>query len=340
MTDAEVPVEPAAQEAPHRALGLSDQLLLRQYELMLLARRISEQTLSLALQGRIAIAIPCDGHEAAQVGSVLALRSQDLLHVYHRSLAVALARGLGPVDIFLEHFARAAGPCSGGRHMPGHWGSRELRMITPSSCVATQLPTAVGTALASKVRRLDEVSIVYFGDGATSKGDFHEALNFASVWQLPVIFFCENNNYAISVPFEKQSATPSVAARAAAYNLPGLSVDGMDLLAVYRATREAHQRARQGGGPTLIEARVYRFSLHTSQVGDERYREQAEIAAARSRDPLTVLQSYLERQTVLAEDSLRELRAQVERTVEEALWVAEASPLPDAATACQHVLAP
>ena len=245
---------------------------------------------------------------------------------------------MSPAELFLDLFGRAASPSSGGRQMPGHWSRPDLRLITPSSSVGTQLPTAVGTALASRVRRVDEISIAYFGDGASSKGDFHEALNFAGIWKLPVIFFCENNQYAISVPFERQSAVASVAERACAYGIPGVSVDGMDLLAVYRATKEAHERARRGEGPTLIEARVYRFSLHTSHVGTENHRAQEEIEAARQRDPLMLFRRYLEDHGLLSEGHLRELREQVERTVDEAVAFAERSPAPEAGTALRDLM--
>jgi 2-oxoisovalerate dehydrogenase E1 component subunit alpha len=333
------PPTAAAVVAPHRQLGLSDDALLAQYELMLLARRVSERALALSMQGRIAIAIPCDGHEAAQIGSVLALRPQDVVHPFYRSTAAALARGMSPREIFLDLFARAEAPSSGGRQMPGHWARQDLRLMTPSSSVGTQIVTAVGTALASRVRRADEVSIAYFGDGASSKGDFHESLNFAAIWKLPVIFFCENNQYAISVPFEKQSAVASVADRAAGYGMPGVSVDGMDLLAVYAATREAHERARAGGGPTLIEARVYRFSLHTSHVGTENYREPAEITAARQRDPLLLMRRYLEEQRLLDDGQQRELQERVEQTIDQAYTSAETAPPPAAADACRHLFA-
>ena len=323
--------------APHPALGLNDATMLEQFELMLLARRLSERALKLSMQGRVPISIPADGHEAAQLGSVLALRPQDIVHPFYRGLPAALARGMSPRELFLDMFGRAESPSSGGRQMPGHWSRADLRMISPSSSVGTHLPTAVGTALASKVRGRDEVSIAYFGDGASSKADFHEALSFAAIWKLPVIFFCENNKYAISVPFELQSAVPRVADRARGYGLPGVSVDGMDLLAVYAATREAHERARRGEGPSLIEARVYRFSLHTSHVGTENYRSKEEIEAARRRDPLILLRRYLESHRLLSAGHYRELQEKVERIVDEAVASAERSPAPDPETACDHL---
>jgi 2-oxoisovalerate dehydrogenase E1 component alpha subunit len=328
-----------ARAAPHRALGLTDETVLHQFELMLIARGISERALKLAMQGRIPIAIPSDGHEAAQLGSALALRPQDIIHPFYRSLPLALARGMSPRELFLDMFGRAEGPSSGGRQMPGHWSRPDLRLFTPSSSVATHLPTAVGTALASKLRGADEVSIGYFGDGGSSKADFHEALNFAALWKLPVISFCENNRYAISLPFERQSSVASVADRARGYGMPGVSVDGMDLLAVYAATKEAHERARRGHGPTLLEARVYRFSLHTSHVGAENYREKAEIEAARQRDPLILFRRYLEDHGLLNAGLLRHLRERVDRTVDEAVTAAEQSPEPDPATACDNLFA-
>jgi 2-oxoisovalerate dehydrogenase E1 component alpha subunit len=331
------PITPA--EAPHRALGLTDEQAVHQYELMMLARRISERALKLSMQGRLAISIPSDGHEAAQVGSMLALRPSDVVHAFYRGLPSALARGFTPLELFLDLFGRAEGPSSGGRQMPGHWSRPDLRMITPSSSVGTHIMTAVGTALASKVARRDEVSIAYFGDGASSKADFHQGLSFATLHRLPVIFFCENNRYAISVPFEQQSAVPHVADRARGYNLPGVSVDGMDLLAVYAATKEAHERARRGDGPTLIEANVYRFSLHTSHVGSETYRDPAEIEAARQRDPLLLYRRYLEQHGLLTAGHLRDLNEQVERTIDEAYTAAERAPLPEPATALEHLVA-
>src|SRR5581483_1584947 len=231
---ANVAVGQKTAESRHRALGLTDEQALEIYRLLVLARKTSERMLTLSMQGKVAIAIPSDGHEAAQIGSMLAMRPDDIIYPYYRSIPGVLARGMSVREVVLDYLARADGPSSGGRQMPGHWARPDLKLITGSSSVGTQIPHAVGSALASKIRGEDTVTIVYFGDGATSKGDFHEGLNFAGIHQLPVIFFCENNRYAISVPFSKQSAVKSAADRAQGYNMPGVSFDGMDVLETYR----------------------------------------------------------------------------------------------------------
>src|SRR5947207_1853011 len=196
---------------------------------------------------------------------------------------------------------------------------------------------AVGSALAGKIRGEDVVTVVYFGDGATSKGDFHEALNFAGIHRLPVVFFCENNRYAISVPFSKQSAVNSAADRAAGYNMPGVSFDGMDVLETYRITREYVERARRGEGPALLEAQVYRFSLHTSHVGMENYRSKEEIELQRRRDPLPRFQHELEEAGALGAAQAAEFLAAANAEVDRAIAEAEAAPPPDASTALRHL---
>jgi 2-oxoisovalerate dehydrogenase E1 component alpha subunit len=321
----------------HRALGLTDDDILVIYRQMVLARKVSERWSGLAVQGKAAIAIPCDGHEAAQVGTTWALRPTDLFFPYYRSTAAVLARGMTPTEMFLDIFARRDGPSSGGRQMPGHWTSPSLRMPTSGSSVGTKIPHAVGAALASKIRREDDVTAVYFGEGASSKGDFHEGLNFAGIHHLPVVFVCENNSYAISVPFELQSAVPSVAGRGASYNIPGLPVDGMDVLTVYEAMKDAVNRARGGRGPTLLECRVYRFGFHTSHVGREDFRTKEEVQAARSRDPIPRCRLYLE-SVGLWDDKLEEtLLAEIRQQIDDAVDAAEAAPVPDPESARDHL---
>jgi 2-oxoisovalerate dehydrogenase E1 component alpha subunit len=331
------PTTPSPQ-ARHRVLGLTDDDILAIYRQMVLARKVSERWSGLAVQGKAAIAIPCDGHEAAQVGTTWALRRTDLFFPYYRSTAAALARGMTPTDVFLDIFARREGPSSGGRQMPGHWTSPSLRMPSSGSSVGTKIPHAVGAALASKIRREDDVTVVYFGDGASSKGDFHEGLNFAGIHHLPVVFVCENNRYAISVPFELQSAVPSVAGRGASYNIPGLPIDGMDVLTVYEAMKDAVDRARGGRGPTLLECRVYRFGFHTSHVGREDFRTKEEVQAARARDPIPRCKHYLESVGLWDDKRDEALLAEIKQEIDDAVDAADAAPVPDPESAFDHLL--
>src|SRR5437763_499925 len=211
-------------ERSHRDLGLDDEQAVELYRLMLLTRALDERIWTLNRQGRVGITAPCRGHEAAHIGCGKAFQpGRDVFLPYYRSLGVLLSLGFSPLQLMLDVLGKATGPFSGGRQMPFHWSEPGLRVLSPSSSVGTQLPHAVGAALACRQRAERAVTLVTFGDGATSKGDFHEALNFAAVWKLPIVFFCENNQYAISVPLSKQMAVKSVADRASAYNMPGAS---------------------------------------------------------------------------------------------------------------------
>jgi 2-oxoisovalerate dehydrogenase E1 component alpha subunit len=293
----------SAARPVHPAFGLSDQDVVDLYYAMLVSRRLSESSLKLAFQGALDVAIPSDGHEAAQIASIRALRPTDPVYLFYRSVPAAYARGMTTREIFLDYFGKSGGPSSGGKNLPGHWAKPELNLMSISGSVGTQIPHAVGSALAAKLRGEDSVSVAYFGDAGSSKSDFHEGLNFAAVHQLPVVLFCENNGVAISVPFEKQSAVRSVADRAVGYAVVGISVDGADPLQVYRVMREAVEGARAGNGPALIEARVTRLGQHTSQVGDERGPE--EVAEARRFDPIPRFARYLRHHGLL--DEAREL---------------------------------
>jgi 2-oxoisovalerate dehydrogenase E1 component alpha subunit len=304
---------------------------------MLVCRRLSERALRLAFQGAIDVAIPSDGHEAAQVASIRALRPTDDVYLFYRSVPAAYARGMTAREILLDYFGRADGPSSGGKNLPGHWAKRELNLMSVSGSVATQIPHAVGSALAARLRGEDSVAVAYFGDGGSSKSDFHEALNFASVRQLPVVLFCENNGLAISVPFEKQSAVRSVADRAVGYAVVGISVDGSDPLQVYRVMREAVEAARSGHGPALIEARVRRLGQHTSQVGDQR--SAREVAAARRLDPIPRFARYLRQQGVLDDARAGEMASRADAEVADAVAFARAAPGPPVAWAFADVYA-
>lgn len=326
--------------AAHEELGLSPDDLLRMYRTMLTARLCDEAAFRLNRQGKAPFVIPVSGHEGCQVGTAWAFRAgQDIWLPYYRDLAVVLVAGLTPYEVFLGVFAKADDPCSGGRQMPAHWGSRRLGIITGSSPIATQVPHAAGVAYAVKYRGEDAVVGCWFGDGATSEGDWHEGMNFAGIHRLPVVFVCENNRYAISVPQSKQMAVEDVAVRAEGYGFPGVAVDGNDVLACYRAAKEAVERARTGGGPTLIECKTYRFYSHTSDDDDRTYRSREEVEAARHQDPLLRFGAYLREQGLLDAEAEERLRAEVKAEVEEAVDRAWNAPDPDPGSLLRHVFA-
>jgi 2-oxoisovalerate dehydrogenase E1 component alpha subunit len=330
---------PTAEVAPHIELGLSREQLHEMFEMMLLARAVDERQWILNRQGREAFHISCQGHEGSGVGCAFALdRERDVMLPYYRSLAAVLAFGVTPLDAFLSALAKEGDPMSGGRQMPAHYGLAP-RILTSGSPVATQIPHATGAALASKIRGDGAVSIVFFGEGASSKGDFHEGLNFAAIHRLPAIFVCENNHYAISVPVSKQMAVRSVADRAVGYNMFGAAVDGTDPLAVYRSVKLAAARARAGEGPTLIESNVVRLTPHSSDDDDRRYRPESDREEARHHDPIDVFRRYLVGHGLIDQETEMEMKARIQTTVERALEEAEAAAAPAPETAFDHVYA-
>ncbi len=319
-------------------LGLKDEQLLEIYGKMLLSRTLSIRQRLLQRMGKGSITYSGEGHEAAQVGTAFALRpGHDWLYTYYRDIGVALTIGLSPFDILTSFFARRDDVNSGGRNMPSHFSSKPLRIVSQGAPVATQVPQAAGTALASKLRGLDEVSAVYFGDGATSVGDVHEAMNFAGIHDLPVVFICEFNGYAISVNWRNQAAIDNVSVRAHGYGFPGVTVDGNDVLAVYAAMKDAVARARRGEGPTFIEAKTYRLVPHSSDDDDRRYRSKEELAEWTERDPVVRFAKQLGDAGVLDDAKDREINDRVNREVDRATDEAEASPEPEPESALSHV---
>lgn len=321
---------------------LPHELLIEMYANMWQARRVSQRALALHRAGVIHLAVPSDGHEAIQVGSALAMPPlRTVVFPYYRSWAAVQAFGMTPLDIFFAVFAKSEDPSSAGRQMPGHFCRSDLRIITTSSVIATQIPQAAGAALAAKIRGADDLVITYFGDGATSEGDFHEGLNWAGIHKLPVIFVCENNGYAISVPLAKQSAVSDLAVRAAAYGMPGLLVDGNDVVACYQVTREAVERAERGEGPTLIEAKTYRTGPHTSDDDDRGYRPREEVDEwRRERDPLTLFEQRLTAVGLLDDATMADIRTRISAQIEAAITAAERAPHPDPSELLDHVYAP
>jgi len=321
-----------------RTFGLTEAQLLDIYHKMLLSRALSVRQRVLQRMGRGPMTFSGEGHEAAQVGTAYALRpGVDWVFPYYRDVAVAVTIGMTARDILMGFFARADDISSGGRNMPSHYSDPKLRIVSEGAPVATQTPHAVGTALASKLRGLDEVSAVYFGDGATSTGDWHESMNFAGIHKLPVIFVCEYNSYAISVHWRKQMAVENVAVRAEGFGFPGITVDGNDVLAVYGAMSKAAERARAGEGATLIEAKTYRLVPHSSDDDDRRYRTREEVEEWSARDPIAVFALQLTETGALDDKREKELNDQVNQEVDEAMEYAEKAPTPEPSSALRHV---
>jgi 2-oxoisovalerate dehydrogenase E1 component alpha subunit len=325
-------------ETPHGALGLGADDLLAMYRIILTARLLDEAALSQNRMGRAPFVVPGAGHEGCQVGTAWAMRGGvDIWLPYYRDLGVVLAAGMTPYEVFLGIFAKAEDPSSGGRQMPSHWGSRRLGIISGSSPIATQVPHAAGIAYAAVYRGEDAVVASWFGEGATSEGDWHEALNFAGIHALPVVFVCENNRYAISVEQSKQMAIENVADRAPGYGFPGVVVDGNDVLACHAAMKEAVARARGGQGPTLIECKTYRFQPHTSDDDDRTYRSREEVEAARRGDPLLRFAGYLKGQELIDDGRLEAMAAEIKVDLDVAVDQAWNAPDPDPATLMRHV---
>lgn len=326
--------------APPSALRLGSERLLAMYRQIVLCRTLDERLWILNRQGKAAIVASAQGHEAAQIGSVHALRvGHDHFYIYYRDLAVLVGLGMTPREIMLGFTAKAGEPLAGARQFPTHGASPRHRLINLSNVVGTQIPQAVGSALASKMSGQDAVTIVYFGDGASSVGDCHEAMNFAAVHRLPVIFFCENNGYAISVPLAQQMAVDSVASRAEGYGMPGVVVDGTAVTAVCEATFEAAERARSGGGPTIIEAMVERYLPHTSDDDDSRYRPQEDIDRARERDPVRLLRDELLADGILDEDGDKRIRVEASQQINSATDFIDGIPYPTSEDFLEHVYA-
>jgi 2-oxoisovalerate dehydrogenase E1 component alpha subunit len=334
------PGGPAVSGPLAASIGLTDADLVGMYRLVALARAVDERLWILNRAGRIPFVISGQGHEGAQVGLAWAFRrGHDWIAPFYRSIATCLTFGMTPRDLMLAQYARVSDEGSGGRQMPGHYGGPAHNLVSVSSPVATQILHAVGIALASKIRGLDQVAGAIMGEGSSNQGDVHEALNFAAIHRLPFVFIVENNGYAISVPADREISVPDVAMRASGYGIPGVVVDGTDVLACYAAGREAVDRARSGGGPTLIEAKVTRLTAHSSDDQQTKYRSEDDLAEGRAHDPLPIFRDRLRGAGVLTDEIEATLVAEIAALVEDATDHAEAEPDPDPATALDWVFA-
>lgn len=294
--------------------ALPSEFLLKLHRAMLLGRRFDERMLALQRQGRIGTFAPIKGQEAANIGAVAALRDSDWVVPAFRETAALLWRGQTMESILLYF----------GGYDEGGYIPAPIKNLPISIPVGSQMLHAVGIGMAATYRRTDEVVMTFFGDGATSQGDFHEAMNFAGVYQAPVVFISQNNQWAISVPRSRQTRAQTLAQKALAYGVPGLQVDGNDVLAMYVAAQEAVERARSGGGPTLIEAITYRLAMHTTADDPKRYRTEAEVEAWAQRDPLPRFQRYLQTKGLLDETALAALEEEIKGEIQAAVDAAEA----------------
>jgi 2-oxoisovalerate dehydrogenase E1 component alpha subunit len=310
-------------------MTLSEETLREMFASMLMARRLDERAWVLHRQGKIAFHISGIGHEAAQVGTVYALRrGHDWFVPYYRDLAMMIALGMTPLDFMLSLMGKQGEPSSGARQMPSHWSLRQANVVSHSSPVATQTPHASGIGLAIKMRGDDALVLTSIGEGATSQGEWYEAVNWAAVHKLPVIFMVENNVYAISVHQELQMAVEHVADKADGLGLPGLTVDGLDPIAVYDVIHKASERARGGEGPTLVEVNVSRMTPHSSDDDDRSYRSKEEVEAMKEKDPLPAFAAKLKQEGVIDEEKEAEMEQQVKAEIDQAVEAANQAPYP------------
>jgi 2-oxoisovalerate dehydrogenase E1 component alpha subunit len=312
--------------------GLSDEQLVGMLRNMLLQRQVDNRGFQLNRQGKISFALGSEGHEALQAGAAAAfVRGRDVLAPYYRDLGLVLGIGVTPFELLLAMFARAR-DASGGRQFPNHYSSHKNGLLSISSIIAAHCPHAVGVAYAFKLRReAGRAVLVTTGEGATSEGEWHESVNFAAVHKLPIVFLVENNSFAISTPQRAQMAIADVADKAPAYGIPGSVCNGMDPIATYGAVKTALDRARNGGGPTLVEAKCYRFLSHSTDDDDRSYRDRADVEAARKHDPLPAFEARLIDAGVLDAPRAQALKLQVLRETNEATDAAEALPYPEPA---------
>jgi 2-oxoisovalerate dehydrogenase E1 component alpha subunit len=311
-------------------LGLSKEQLVKALRGMILAREVDDRLWLLSRQGKVHFVITSAGHEATQFGCAWAINvGHDYVVPYYRDMALAIAMGQTPLDMMLHAMGKHGDPASGGRQMFGHFSSRALRIVSGSSSVGSHPVHAVGLALAFSIKgETDIAAITFFGEGATAEGAWHEAMNFAGIHQLPVVFVCENNQYAISVHQSKEMPVPDVASKAPGYGMRGVIVDGNDIFAVYEAARDAMNRARSGQGPTLIECKTYRLRPHSNADNDLKYRSQEEIDKWRENDPIKNLSAYLLSLGFITQNELDTFYQTARDEVERATHIADQAPNP------------
>ncbi len=309
-------------------MTLSKELKKEMFWMMLLSRRLDERAWVLHRQGKIAFHISGIGQEAAQVGAVYALnKGKDWLVPYYRDLAMMLVMGMTPTEFVMSLLARKPNPPPAPADAQ-HFGLKRARVVSHSAPVATQSPHASGIGLGIKLDGKDEVVLTSIGEGSTSQGEWYEAVNFAAVHSLPVIFLVENNEYAISVPQNKQMAVSSAADKACGLGLPGIQVDGTKVFEVYEAVLDAVEHARKGEGATVIEAKMYRLTPHSSDDDDRSYRSREEVEAHKKQDPILLAKEQLIAEGLMTEEEYQQLEEKAKAEVDEAVRIATEAPYP------------
>lgn len=318
--------------------SIPDDDLRRLHRHMLKMRLFDQRMLSLQRQGRIGFYGMATGQEASITGSAYPLRAEDWIFHALRETGVCLWRGTTLQELVCQLIGNS-GDVLLGRQMPMHFSDRKVNSVAWSSVIGTQLPHAMGAAYAMKLQKRDTVAVGYIGDGGTSIGDFHAAMNFAAVWKVPAVFFCQNNQWAISVPLSAQTVSSSIGIKAVAYGMPFIRVDGNDLLAVIAAQREAVERARSGGGPTFVESVTFRMGGHSSSDDPTRYRDAETVKLWEQRDPMARYSAWLRGKGLLTDADLEQWTAEIQDEVSQAITAAEAMPAPGIETIFTDVYA-
>lgn len=318
---------------------LDNERLLAAYKNMVFTRILDGRMVSLQRQGRMGTYVSCSGQEATQIGAVLGLSVKDWLFPMYRDLGMIVQMGVAINEILNKLFGNSA-DTSRGRDLPNVFGWRSKRIFSLAAPIASQVCPAVGFAIAARIQKDSLAALSSFGDGATSSSEFHTSLNFAGVYKAPIVFVCENNQYAISVPVEKQTASASIAMKARAYGFNGIKVDGNDLLAVYNTVRDAADKARRGEGPTLIECFTYRLGSHSTSDDWKKYRSDSEVQEWKKRDPIERVRRYLQKKKGLwSDEEEKNLREQIEATINSEIEMAESLPLPESESMFDDVFA-
>ncbi len=327
MTDVLTIIEKDGKAAKDKDPNLPADELKNLYRIMVMTRTLDERSLALQRQGRIGFYLQSLGQEASHIGTAAAMRDSDWIFPAYRQPGIMLLRGVEIEEIMCQLYGHEGDPTK-GRQMPVHYSFRSANLVSISSPIGTQLTQAAGAGMAAKIRKEDTCFMTFIGDGGTSSIDFHSGLNFAAVYKAPCIFVCENNGYAISTPTDRQTASKTMAIKADAYGMPGVRVDGNDILAVYRVTKEAVDRARKGEGPTFIETVTHRMGSHSSSDDAARYRDEEEHQKWVKKDPIIRFQKYLQKKKLWTEDFEKECQEESKTKINAAIKYAEAQQRP------------